>query len=136
MRDSEALMTCFSVPALLLHTQYFLFFLVLSEKQSELTAFPNPLLTATQQLSPRIVAETQAVIGGNPLRAEKTQRVVDVVTVLTVNQSVLEGVGISGILFPSQKSMPTSFFHDALQPHLFYFFHETHLIGGRKAKPQ
>lgn len=78
--------------------------------------------TATQQLSRRFVAETQAVNGGNPLRAEKTQRLVDVVAVLTVNQSNLEGVGISRILFSSQKSKPTSFFHVALQPHLLYFF--------------
>lgn len=88
---------------------------------------------AIQQLSCRNV-ETQAMNAGNPLRAGKTQRFVDVVAVLTVNQSNLEGVGISRILFSSQKSMPTSFFHDALQP--LFFFHETHLIGGRKAKPQ
>lgn len=116
-RSTNDMLQCASVA--ITHPVFFIF-LALSEKQSELTAFPNPLLMATQQLSCRIVAETQAVNGGNPLRAEKTQRVVDVVTVLTVNQSNLEGVGISGILFPSQKSMPTSFFHDALQPHLFF----------------
>lgn len=77
--------------------------------------------TTTQQLSCRNVAETQAMNGGNPLCAEKTQRVVNVVAVLTVNQSNLEGVGISRILFASQESMPTSFFHDTLQPHLFFF---------------
>lgn len=74
---------------------------------------------ATQQLSCRNVAMN----GGNPLRAGKTQRFVDVVAVLTVNQSNLEGVGISRISFSSQKSMPTSFFHDALQPLFFSMKH-------------
>lgn len=76
---------------------------------------------ATQQLHCRDVAETQAVNGGNRWCAKETQSFVDVVAVLCVNQSDLEGVGTSRILFSSQKSMPASFFHDAFQPHLFFF---------------
>lgn len=60
--------------------------------------------------------------GGNPLCAEKAQSFADVVAVLTVNQSNLEGVGISRMLFSSQKSMPTSFFHDALQTSFTFLF--------------
>lgn len=130
-------MTYFSAPALLLHTQCFCWSLV--KKQSELTAFQKPFVKLQQ--SCRVAAESQDVSGGNLLRAGVTPRFVDAVAAaaaLTVNQTNLEGVGTSRILFSSQKSMPTSFFSpdSSWRSPTSFLFHETHLIGGRKAKPQ
>lgn len=61
---------------------------------------------------------------------------------LTVNQTNVEGVGdfknfvvkskINAHIFPPPPFTPTA--HDVLQP--LFLFHETHLIRGRKAKPQ